>query len=292
MGFNLSELSNFTLQDSGILLPKAILGSTITQYVNLQPGYPESQVNINVLGLTAGFTNEACGWTSAGATNFTAITVNNTTKSWKQSLCLSDLRSYYLSTMMDASAFGEKLPYEQVISDTMVKQTRLSFETDICTQMITAITVANGAAAGPTGSWATNAYDKAVATINALPLAVSDRDDIVMFMSFANFRYLNTDLISKNLFHYNTGSPVQAGVGQSILIPGTSVRAVPLSGLGSSPKVYCGPKEHLVVTVGVTTDEDTIESWFSRDFQEIRMLAKYTSGFGAIVEECVYTAGA
>ena len=159
--------------------------------------------------------------------------------------------------------------------------------------MITQITVANGAAAGPTGAWTSvNAYDKAIETIDALPLAVASRDDLMMFMSYASFRYLQTSIVSKNLFHYSTGQTTGTGLGQSIVIPGTNVTAVPVGGLGSSPKVYCGPAKHIIVVCGLVDDQDRIEAWWSRDNQEMRMLAKFSMGLGALVSEFVYTAGA
>ena len=293
MGFSLSTLSSFTLEDSGILIQKAVLGADLLQYVDVRPGYPEATVSVNVLGMTAGFENSACGWTSAGSTNFTQIDITNQAKSWKQSLCLEELRQYWLSTQLDASAYGEKLPFNDVIADQMVKETRKYAESLIATQMIAAITVANGAAAGPTGAWtSSNAYDKAIEAIDDLPLAVANRDDLMMFMSYANFRYLQTAIVGKNLFHYSTGQTTGTGLGQSIVIPGTNVTAVPVGGLGTSPKVYTGPAKFIIVVTGLVDDVDRIEGWWSQDNQEIRMISKFSMGLGALAENFSYSSGA
>lgn len=293
MGFSLSTLSSFNLEDSGILIQKSVLGADFAQYIDVRPGYPEATVSVNVIGMTAGFTDASCGWTSAGSTNFTQIAITNSTKSWKQSLCLEDLRQYWLSTQLDASAYGERLPFEDVIADQMVKETRKYAESVIAGQLITQVTVANGAAAGPTGAWnSSNAYTQAIATIDALPLAVADRDDLMMFMSYANFRYLQTAIVAANLFHYNTGQTIGTGLGQSIVIPGTNVRAVPVGGLGTSPKVYCGPAKHIIMVCGLVDDTERIEAWWSRDNQEMRLIAKFTMGIGVLADEFVYTPGA
>lgn len=293
MGFNLANLSTFNLEDSGILIQKAVLGADLMQYLDVRPGYASATVSVNVLGMTAGFTDAACGWTSAGSTNFTQIAVDNQKYSWKQSLCLNELNDYWLSTQLDASAYGEKLPFEQQIADQMVLETKKYAESILGTQMISQVTVANGAAAGPTGAWSSsNAYSKAIETIDALPLAVASRDDLMMFMSYANFRYLQTDIVSKNLFHYNTGATTGAGLGQSIIIPGTNVRAIPVGGLGTSPKVFCGPAKHAVVVCGLIDDTERIQGWWSRDNQEIRMISEFSMGLGVIASEFVYTAGA
>lgn len=286
MAFSLSTLASFNLEDSGILIQKAVLGADLLQYVDVRPGYPEATVSVNVLGLTAGFEDASCGWTSAGSTNFTQIQITNQAKNWKQSLCLEDLKQYWLSTQLDASAFGERLPFEQVIADQMVLETRKYAESVIGGQMISQITVANGAAQGPTGAWnSSNAYDQAIAMIDALPAAVASRDDLMMFMSYANFRYLQTSIVGKNLFHYNTGQTTGTGLGQSIIIPGTNVRAVPVGGFGTSNRVIAGPAKHIIVVTGLVDDVDRIEAWYSRDNVEFRMLAKFSMGLGALVEE-------
>lgn len=293
MGFSVSTLTTFKLEDSGILIQKAVLGADLLQYVDVRPGYPEATVAVNVLGMTAGFADAACGWTSAGSTNFTQISITNAAKSWKQSLCLDDLRSYWLSTQLQASAFGETLPFEQVIADQMIKETKKYAETLLGTQMIAALTVANGSAAGPTGSWSSsNAYDKAVATLDALPASALSQEDLVMFMSYANFRYLQTAIIAKNLYNFVPSTTDGSGLGQYIIIPGTNVKAVPVAGFGTSPKVYCGPSKHIVVVCGLVDDTDKIEAWWSQDNQEMRLISKFSMGLGALAESFVYTAGA
>lgn len=286
MGFSLSSLSNFKLEDSGILIQKAVLGADLIQYLDVRPGYPEATVAVNVLGLTAGFSDADCGWSSAGSTNFTQISITNQAKSWKQSLCLEDLKDYWLSTQLDASAFGEKLPFEEVIANQMVLETKKYAESVIAGQMISQITVANGASQGPTGAWnSSNAYDQAIAMIDALPASVASRDDLMLFMSYANFRYLQTSIVAKNLFHYSTGQTTGTGLGQSIIVPGTNVRAIPVGGFGSSNRVVCGPAKHIIVVTGLVDDTDRIEAWFSKDNQEMRMLAKFSMGLGALVGE-------
>ena len=286
MGFSLSSLSNFKLEDSGILIQKAVLGADLIQYLDVRPGYPEATVAVNVLGLTAGFADADCGWTSAGSTNFTQISITNQAKSWKQSLCLEDLKDYWLSTQLDASAFGEKLPFEDVIANQMVAETKKHAESVIAGQMISQITVANGASQGPTGAWnSSNAYDQAIAMIDALRASVASRDDLMLFMSYANFRYLQTSIVAKNLFHYSTGQTTGTGLGQSIIVPGTNVKAIPVGGFDSSNRVVCGPAKHIIVVTGLVDDTDRIEAWFSKDNQEMRMLAKYSMGLGALVSE-------
>jgi len=287
MGFSLSDLSSFTLEDSGLLISKAVLGADLVDYIDVRPGYPEATVAVNVLGATADFQNEACGWTSGGSTNFTQISITNSTKSWKQSLCLADLRDYWLSTQLDSSAYGENLPFEEQIANYMVEESRKSAEGVIGSQIITQVTSANGAALAATGGAFTSstAYSLALELIDALPLAVSNREDLMMFMSYASFRALMTNLVALNLYHYHPGVSTGTGLGQSVVIPGTNITAVPVGGFGTSSRVICGPAKHIIMVCGLTEDTDRIDAWWSRDNQEMRMIAKYTNGVGVLVEE-------
>jgi|DEB0MinimDraft_10_1074344.scaffolds.fasta_scaffold00360_15 hypothetical protein len=286
MGFSLSTLSSFTLEDSGILIQKAVLGADLVDYIDVRPGYPEATVAVNVLGGTADFQNSSCGWTSGGSTNFTQISITNSAKSWKQSLCLEDLRAYWLSTQLDSSAYGENLPFEEAISNYMVEESRKAAEAVIGSQIISQVTVSNGASQGATAAFTSStAYAKALQMIDALPLSVANRDDLMMFMSYASFRALMTNLVALNLYHYAPGVTTGTGLGQSVVIPGTNITAIPVGGFGTSNRVICGPAKHIIMVCGLVEDTDRIDAWWSRDNQEMRLIAKFTNGVGVLVEE-------
>lgn len=288
MAFNLSNLSNFKLEDSGILVSKAVLGADLASYIDVRPGYPEATVSINVLDTVPSFSDASCGWTSGGTVSFTQIDVNNATKAWKQSLCLEDLRQYWLSTQLQASAYGTDLPFETVISDNIVLQTKKYAESLIGTSIIAQTGTASAAVVGtssvPTSS---NAYDVVQALIDALPLNVQNRDDLTVFMSYANFRKLATACVNKNLFHFNPGETAGTGLGQSLMVPGTNVRAIPVGGFGTSNRILVGPAKHIIMTCGLLDDTDKIEAWWSQDNQEMRLLSKFTMGVGVLAEEFV-----
>ena len=48
MAFSLATLATFNLEDSGILIQKAVLGADLMQYLDVRPGYPEATVSVNV----------------------------------------------------------------------------------------------------------------------------------------------------------------------------------------------------------------------------------------------------
>lgn len=288
MAFSFPNLTSFKLEDSGILVSKAVLGTDLSNYIDVRPGYPEATVSINILDTVPQFENAACGWVSGGTVSFTQINVTNATKAWKQSLCLEDLRQYWLSTQLQASAYGTDLPFETAISDNIVLQTKKYAETLIGTSIIaqtgTASACVQGTSSVPTSS---NCYTIVQSLIDDLPLNVQSREDLTVFMSYANFRKLQVSMIALNLFHYNTGETTGTGLGQFVIIPGTNVRAIPVGGWGTSNRILVGPAKHIIMTCGLLDDTDRIEAWWSQDNQEMRMLSKFTMGVGVLAEEFV-----
>lgn len=288
MSIDLSTLSSYTDQNSGILIGRAILGSDLLNYVNLQPGYSSGLVNINILDMgSMSFGARACSWTDTGSVNYQAVGVTVSSIQSKQSLCLNDLRGYWLSANMEPGAFTETYPLEQFLADEVVKATRLAFENHLASQFIPGFTASRGSTwvIGASASQTTaNIYDAVDAMVDALPLAVRSRDDLHLWCSYPTFRLYNRALVGKNYFHYDANASNQIGTGlsQFVLIPGTNVKMVPVAGMASSQKMICGPKEHFVVATGLADDQDKISIWYSRDNDQIRMMSAFRAGFGAL----------
>jgi len=288
MGLNLTGLSTYTDQNSGILIGRAILGADLLNYANVQPGYSAGSVDINILNLNnMVFGNRACGWTDTGTVSYERVTATVSSIQSKQSLCLNDLRGYWLSANMEPGAFTEQYPLEQFLADEVVKATRLSFETHLSTQIFAGFTAANGSVlcnAATASITSSTALTVCNALIDCLPNSVRSREDLHIYMSYPSFRSLNQALVTANYFHYdaNAGNQVGSGMGQYVLIPGTNVKAVPVAGFGSSQRVICGPKEHFVVITGLTDDQDKVSIWYSKDNDQIRMLSAFRAGFGAV----------
>jgi hypothetical protein len=101
-----------------------------------------------------------------------------------------------------------------------------------------------------------------------------------MYMSFASFRALNQALVNLNYYHYNftnqgSGTPLN---NQTVIIPGTNVKAVPFVGLGSSNRVICGPSEYLIVGTGLTTDYDAMDVFYDKYNDVVKFMAKFRIG--------------
>ena len=61
-------------------------------------------------------------------------------------------------------------------------------------------------------------------------------------------------------------------------LPALDVKVVPTIGLNGSNQVVVGPREYMVVGFDLLSDHETMNLWYSKDFDEIRMRANYNYG--------------
>jgi len=291
MAIDLSTLGAYTEENSGINIGKALLGADITNYVNLQLGHSAGIVAINVFdpsGLT--FSTADCGWTPGGTASWTQVDITIADMELKTAFCPEDFRAKWLSSQLSASGHLEVVPFEQFITDEMVKVVQRQNDTLICTAIKSAVTVGNGATlqTGATPSaWGTTAGDaltQAQALVSSIPTEVLDRDDLTMYMSYASFRALTTDLVTANYFHYAPKDGAGTPQTQFQIIPGSNVKAVPFVGWSTADQVIVGPSSYIYTAMGLMDDVDVLKAWYSTDNDEVRFMAKFREGTACIAE--------
>jgi hypothetical protein len=103
------------------------------------------------------------------------------------------------------------------------------------------------------------------------------REDLVVYMSYANFRLYVQALTRANFFaNYIGGTSVTADM--EAIHPNTNVKVVPTIGLASSNQVVIGPREYMVVGFDLLSDHEKMDVWYSKDFNEVRFRANYNYG--------------
>jgi hypothetical protein len=103
------------------------------------------------------------------------------------------------------------------------------------------------------------------------------RDDLRVFMSYANFRLYVQALTRANFFQNYIGSTDITGMMEATH-PNTNVKVIPTIGLNGSNKVTIGPAEYMVVGFDLLSDSEKLTIWYSKDFDELRMRANYNYG--------------
>jgi hypothetical protein len=290
-----SSITGFTDQLGGELLAKALIGATTPKYATVRLGIKGTQ-QLNLLDSSPSFQAGACGWNASGTTTFTQRSITVCPERVNEALCPDDLYPTYQSMLLQPGETETSVPFENIIADLKVKQIQQRIEQKLW-QATTAggdcfngfktlistgttgvanssgVTFSSSAAYGVSGNPITE-VDK---LINVLDDNAMSREDLVVYMSYANFRLYVQALTRANFFsNYIGGTSVTADM--EAMHPNTNVKIVPTIGLAGSNQVVIGPKAYTVVGFDLLSDHESMEVWYSKDFNEVRFRANYNYG--------------
>ena len=115
--------------------------------------------------------------------------------------------------------------------------------------------------------------------VNVIPANIIDMDDLYLYCGYDFYRTYATALRNANLFAY-TGAEDQ-GESFSQMVPGTNVRLIAVKGLNSTNKFFISSKSNMYFGTDLLNDYENLEIFYSMDFQEVRVVAKWKSGVNA-----------
>ena len=276
MSYNLSNLAAYTDEMSFDLISKAVLQTSVMDYVTVRSGLKAGTTAINLLDANIAVADRSCGWNEAGTLTYTQVDITMSEKQTKQALCPTDLRDYYLSEKLSASAHAEEVPFEEVVSSLFVEKIREYNEGFIATEIFTAISVANGAQdSGQTvASTLATIYDDVLDLIDAVPAKADKYGNKAVLMSPSNFNILRRALVAQNLYHFDPSTDNS----ERLNIPGTDYIAV--KGTFTGAQMIAGPMEMIVLGVSLEDDFDTLKIFYSADNDEVRVMGAWRLGVG------------
>jgi len=259
MGFNLSALTAYSDELSFSLISEAVLTTDLMGKISVRAGLSAGTVAINLMDGDLNVSDRNCGFTPSGDINFSQVNITIVDKQVKMEVCPTDLREYYLSQQMSASAVagGEEVPFEEVIANYYIQKIKNYNEgflingDGVATGIKGQITAAAGATvpAGAAAWTLANAVDQALDLYDAIGEEVKDRSDLIMMVSPANYRTLVRALVAADLYNFKSVS------GNEIVeLPGTNMAIVKSSGLTGSNYVAAGPAEFIVAGTGLVED--------------------------------------
>ncbi len=282
MAFDLTALSTYTDELSLELIAKAVLTTDLMEEIDVRSGLAAGTVAINLMDGDLNVADLACGWNPSGDVNFSQVDISIRDKQVKMELCPEDLRQYWLSQRMAASAHAEEVPFEEVIATYYVERVKKYNETFLMNGDGTAdgikaqVTTGNGAQlqGGTPAVWdASNALEQALDLYDAIDESVKDRDDLIAIVSPAAYRALTRALVAANLYHYNdvTGNEI-------VELPGTNLKIVKSAGLVSSNYACAGPAGFIVAGTGLTDDMSNMQFYFDKGEDVVKFIAKWRLG--------------
>ena len=298
--YDVSSIGGYVDQVGGELLSKALIGATTPKYVNVRLGIKGTQA-LNLLNSTAYFQDGTCGWSPSGTTTYTQHNITTCAEKYNEALCYKDLYDTYQSMLMAPGQTQESVPFEQQIADLKVKQIQQRIEQQLWQNTTAGGGCFNGFALLISQSTG-NTYASAVASssgttfsssatygqagnpitevdklINVLDDNAMSREDLRVFMSYANFRLYVQALTRANFFQNYIGSTDITAMMEATH-PNTNVKVIPTIGLNGSAQVTIGPAEYMVVGFDLLSDHEKLVIWYSKDFDELRLRANYNYG--------------
>jgi hypothetical protein len=298
--YDVATIGDYVDQVGGELLAKALIGATTPSYVNVRLGINGTQA-LNLLNSSIQFQSGTCGWQPTGSTTtFQQTNITTCQEKYNEALCYKDLFDTYQSMLMASkSSTQESVPFEQQIADLKVKQIQQRIEQQLW-QGSTGATGSTNAcfdglklliSTGTTGvanssgttfntqpyGTAGNPITEVDKLINALDDNAMSRDDLRVFMSYANFRKYVQALTQANFFQNYIGAADITGNMEAVH-PNTNVKVIPTIGLNGSNQIVIGPSEFIVVGFGLMADHEKLTIWYSKDFDELRLRANYNYG--------------
>ena len=294
MSYVLTDLNAYTDEMSFDLISKAVLQTNLMEYATIRSGLRAGQVAINLLDADISVQDRACGWNNNGTMTFSQVTIDIQEKQSKQELCPTDLRDYYLSQRLSASAYAEEVPFPEVVSNLFVEKIKNWNENYVASTAMFIAQNAVGAGGSCENAIATtdatdinNIVGIVLDLFDAIDESVKNRDDLVVLMNPANFALLRRALVAQNYFHYNQGQ----GTEDELIIPGTNMKAVKVT-LDPLDENYgamiAGPSKDLVCGVGLESDDESLRIFYDQSNDVVKVMAAWRLGVN-FVDVCKWS---
>lgn len=297
MALNVNGLTAYVDQVKMDLIKKMILGGRSTSFMTVQPGI-KSAASINLLSSDLVAQAGGCGFTDDGETILTQNTLNVCPLKVNESICIDTLEQYYTQVMLQPGSYDTDFGFEQIYTEEKVSQISSlidnliwrgnesgSGQLALCNGFITLAdttysgSVVDGNVSNVTAITPSNIIDIVDEAVEVIPTNIINQDDLYCYVGYDFFRTYTLALRNANLYNYPS---VETGANDfMITIPATNVKMVAVKGLTGTNKFFISTKSNLYFGTDLLDDFENLQIFFSMDFQEVRVVAKWKSGVNA-----------
>ena len=284
MSYNVSALPTYVEQHRLPLIAEAVLKSKSASLMNLQTDIKSSAV-INLINSTPVFQEGGCGWQAQGDVTFSQRIINTGLVKINMSFCEKDLLKTWMSYEVKAGLSDESLPFEEYFVGNIIDKVKAGVETAIWqgdtsshdatlkhTDGLIKILNAASGVIKPTIASGTSAYDAIKAVYMAIPEKVLDK--AVILVGADTFRSYTQELVEKNFYHYSA----DVYPTEEFIVPGTNTRVIAVNGLNGTGKIVASALDNLFYGCDLMNDNETLDVWYSKDFQEHRLAMSFNFG--------------
>lgn len=303
MALDVTGLSTYTDEVSGELVKKMLLEGNTASIVTVFPGVKNAKtinkIETGTLTMAAG----ACGFSDAGDTDLTQVTLSVDDVKVNQSICLNTLEDYYTSVMMRPGSYNEEIPFEQIFAEEKAEAIgrevdRMFWQgnkaagsgnlalTNGILYNLDSVVSASTVDVTASALTKTNAIDVVDELIANVPADVINAEDLTLFVSPAEYQVYMTALRNANYFHFGADYDYQNG----IIHPGTMCRVRPVTGLVGTTRKVLTPASNLYFGTDLLDDYESFKIFYSQDNDEVRFISKFKLGAAVAWPEYVVVA--
>ena len=304
MAFNVSALSNYTIENQDLLVSAAVLGAKTATLIknqgNVMVGVKSAE-KINIMDTDAVFqAGGTCGFNASGTTTFTQRTVTIGKIKVNEALCIKSLETKYLQKALPAGSMYTEMVYAEDYSNLKAAKIAAQLETAIW-QGDTASGTANlnkfdgiaklaaadgtvilanatpyisAAVTTATGIVASNVVAIFDAVYKAIPAEIVSKDSTKIFCGQDVFRTYTIALKNANMFNY----AVDVKADSSFFLPGTSIEVIATPGLNGTSKIYATNLENLFLGTDLLNEEEKFEIFYAKEADEVRFVSEFKMG--------------
>lgn len=310
MAFDVSALTNYTIENENLLVMKSLFSSKTKQLIqaegNIMTGVKSSE-KINIMDTDAIFqSGGTCGFNSSGNTTFTQRTVTVGKIKVNESLCPKTLEAKYTQKALQVGSRYESIPFEQQYTDqksgTIAEQLETAIwqgDTDhgnvnlnkfdgliklidasgvAVASNSTAYITSGAPIAAATGITVSNVKAIVAAQWLAMPTRIQGKDDVRVFCGWDTFNKFIAAYTDVNLFHFAPkGSEVSAENGE-VIIPGTNYTLTAVHGLDGTNRLFTMRMSNLYNATDLENEEERFEIFFAKEADEIRFIVEFKDG--------------
>ncbi len=300
MSLDLTALSNYVSENADQLTAATIFSAKTASMIeakgNVQVGIKSSET-INVMTTDVVFqTGGTCGFNGSGTTSITQRLLTVGKIKVQEPICPKTFEAKYTQKALKQGSSYDYMAYATEYSNQKVARIGAVIETAIWQGDTTSgnanlnkfdgfVKIIDALGFGGAGD-PINGNTSALATLTtanvrtavdeiflAIPAALLDKDDVVIFCGNDTFREYVVALRDANLFHYAADVS-----NQEIIVPGTSVKLVGVNGLNGTDKFMCLSLSNMYLGTDMLNEQDKFELFYAKEADEMRFVVEFKLG--------------
>lgn len=284
MAYNVTGLTAYVEEHRLPLIAEAVLKAKSASLMNLQTDV-KSSAAINLVNTNPTFQEGGCGWNAQGDVTFSQRIINTGLVKINMSFCEKDLLKTWMGYEVKAGLSDENLPFEEYFINNIIDKVKAGVEKAVwqgdtasgdatlkhTDGLIKILSAATGVIK-PTIASGTSAYDAIKDVYMAIPENILDK--AVILVGADTFRTYMQEMVEKNFYHYSAdGYPTE-----EFIVPGTNTRVIAVNGLNGTGVIVASALDNLFYGCDLMNDAETLDVWYSKDFQEFRLAMSFNFG--------------